>query len=202
MTPLLRVLLGVLAVTFAAGMFFGAAPLRRRWLVSTAVVSPMFIVTIVSLAGLLLYAVLRSRVRLALGMVGALAVAYVVLVVNYVFPAIDQAASPRKAVEEIKTLALGTQPALFMYIPGWPKNEDALYYLKRDNVVPDLPSQDAVREAVRTHGAIRVVTEEQHAAALQSQAGLVVGKLQEFRQPGRKHLFLLSVQEQTSARVL
>ncbi|HRC24782.1 MAG TPA: glycosyltransferase family 39 protein, partial [Nitrospira sp.] len=144
MTPLLRMLLGVLAVTFAAGMFFGAAPLRRRWLVSTAVVSPMFIVTIVSLAGLLLYAVLRSRVRLALGMVGALAIAYVVLVVNYVFPAIDQAASPRKAVEEIKTLALGTQPALFMYIPGWPKNEDALYYLKRDNVVPDLPSQDAV----------------------------------------------------------
>jgi hypothetical protein len=175
MAPLLRVLLGVLAVTFAAGMFFGAAPLRRRWLVSTAVVSPMFIVTIVSLAGLLLYAVLRSRVRLALGLVGALAVAYVVLVVNYVFPAIDQAASPRKAVEEIKTLALGTQPALFMYIPGWPKNEDALYYLKRDNVVPDLPSQDAVLEAVRTHGAIRVVTEEQHAAALQAQAGLVVG---------------------------
>ena len=60
----------------------------------------------------------------------------------------------------------------------------------------------AVREAVRTHGTIRVVTEEQHAAALQAQAGLVVGKLQEFRQPGRKHLFLLSVQEQTSAPVL
>jgi len=202
MAPLLRMLLGVLAVTFAAGMFFGAAPLRRRWLVSSAVVSPLFIVTIVSLAGLLLYAVLRSRVRLALGMVGALAIAYMVLVVNYVFPAIDQAASPRKAVEEIKTLALGTQPTLFMYIPGWPKNEDALYYLKRDNVVPDLPSQDAVREAVRTHGAIRVVTEEQHAAALQAQPGLVVSTLQEFRQPGRKHLFLLSVQEQTSAPVL
>lgn len=202
MAPLLRVLLAVLAVTFAAGMFFGAAPLRRRWLVSTAVVSPMFILTIVSLAGLLLYAVVRSRVRVALTIVGALAVAYVVLVVNYVFPAIDQAASPRKAVEEIKALALGMQPALFMYIPGWPKNEDALYYLKRDTVVPDLPSQDAVLEAVRKHGAIRVVTEEQHAAALQANAGLVVGTLQEFRQPGRKHLFLLSVQEQTSAQVL
>lgn len=202
MAPLLRILLAVLAVTFAAGMFFGAAPLRRRWLVSSAVVSPMFIVTIVSLAGLLLYAVLRSRVRLALSMVGALAVAYVVLVVNYVFPAIDQAASPRKAVEEIKTLALGTQPALFMYIPGWPKNEDALYYLKRDNVVPDLPSQDAVLDAVRKHGAIRVVTEERHAAALQAQAGLVVGTLQEFRQPGHKHLYLLSVQTKASAPAL
>jgi len=201
MAPLLRILLAVLAVTFAAGMFFGAAPLRRRWLVSSAVVSPMFIVTIVSLAALLLYAVVRARMRLALGMVGALAVAYMVLVVNYVFPSIDQAASPRKAVEEIKTLALGTQPPLFMYIPGWPKNEDALYYLKRDNVVPDLPSQDAVLEAARKHGAIRVVTEEQHAAALQAHTGLVVGTLQEFRQPGRKHLFLLSVQEQTPARV-
>ena len=106
------------------------------------------------------------------------------------------------AIGAIDALALGTQPILFMYIPGWPKNEDALYYLKRDTVVPDLSSQDAVLEAVRKHGAIRVVTEEQHAAALQANAGLVVGRLQEFRQPGRKHLFLLSVQEQTSARVL
>jgi hypothetical protein len=70
-----------------------------------------------------------------------------------------------------------------MYIPGWPKNEDALYYLKRDNVVPDLPSQDAVREAVRRHGAIRVVTEEQHAAALQAQAGLVVERCRSFDNP-------------------
>ncbi len=202
MAPLLRTLLALLAVTFAAGMFFGAAPLRRRWLVSAAVVSPMFIVTIVSLAGALLYAVVRSRVRFALNMVGALAIAYMVLVVNYVFPAIDQAASPRKAVEEIKTLALGTQPAMFMYIPGWPKNEDALYYLKRDTVVPDLATQEAVLDAVRSHGAIRVVTEERHAAALQRQAELVVGTLQEFRQPGHKHLFLLSVEPQASAPAL
>lgn len=194
MPALLRILLGVLAVTFAAGMFFGAAPLRRRWLVSSDVVSPTFIVMMVSLSGLLLYAVVRSRLRLALGTVGALAIAYVLLVVNYVFPAIDQAASPRKATEEIKALALETQPALFMYIPGWPKNEDALYYLTRDNVVPDLPSQDAVVEAVRTHGAIRLITEEQHAASLKERAGLVVEPLREFRQPGRKHLLLLSLQ--------
>ena len=44
-----------------------------------------------------------------------------------------------------------------------------------------------VLEAVRKHGAIRVVTEEQHAAALQANAGLVVGRLQEFRQPGLPH---------------
>ncbi|MBK9114005.1 MAG: hypothetical protein IPM88_20860 [Nitrospira sp.] len=115
-------MLGVLAVTFAAGMFFGAAPLRRRWLVSTAVVSPMFIVAIVSLAGLLLYAVLRSRVRLALGMVGALAIADVVLVVNYVFPAIDQAASPRKAVGKSKPWLWELSPPC-SYISRWPKNE-------------------------------------------------------------------------------
>jgi 4-amino-4-deoxy-L-arabinose transferase-like glycosyltransferase len=192
---LLKPLLVVLALVFAAGMFFGAAPLRRRWLVSSAVVSPAFIVVIVSLSGLLLYAALRSRLRLALYMVGALAVGYVVLVVAYVFPAIDQASSPRKITEEIKALAKETTPALFMYIPGWPKNEDALYYLKRDSVVMDLPDQGSVVEAVRRSGPIRVITEEQHAAALDRQPGLVIERIREFPQPGRKHLLLLSLRE-------
>ena len=159
-------------------------------------VSPAFIVMIVSLSGLLLYAVIRSRQRLALSTVGALAIAYVVLLVNYVFPAIDLASSPRKAVEEINRLALDTQPTPFMYIPGWPKNEDALYYLKRDNVVQDLSNQEGVLEAVRQHGVIRVITEEQHMITLQERAGLAVEKLREFPQPGRKHLFLLSVRGQ------
>ncbi len=196
MPRLLRVLLAVLAVVFVGGMFLGAAPLRRRWLVSSTLVSPAFIVMIFSLAGLLLYAVLRSRLYLALSTVGALAIGYMVLVVTYVFPAIDQASSPRKITEEIKTLAVETKPALFMYIPGWPKNEDALYYLKRDTVVPDLPSQEAVVEAVRKNGTIRVITEEQHAAALQGRAGLAIERIREFPQPSRKHLLLLSVREQ------
>lgn len=194
--PLLKWLLVVLALVFAAGMFFGAAPLRKRWLVSSPVVSPVFITTVVALAGTLLYAVAKARLRLALQLVGALAVAYVVLVVNYVFPAIDQAASPRKATEEIKTMAREAGPALFMYIPGWPKNEDALYYLKRDNVVPDLPNPEAVREAVRRQGPVRIITEEQHMQSLQQSAGLRVERLQEFPQPSRKHLFLLSVSAQ------
>ena len=163
----------------------------------TATVSPVFIVTIVGLAGTLLFAVVKARLHLALHVVGLLAVAYVVLVVNYVFPAIDQAASPRKATEEIKVLAREAGPALFMYIPGWPKNEDALYYLKRDTVVPELSNVEAVHEAVRTHGQVRIVTEEQHMMSLQRLGGLVVERLQEFQQPGRKHLFLLSVNAKT-----
>ena len=153
--------------------------------------------TTIALAGLLLYAVFRSRLHLALATVGALAIGYMVLVVTYVFPAIDQAFSPRKITEEIKALAVEPTPALFMYFPGWPKNEDAVYYLKRDTVVSDLPSQEAVVEAVRKHGTIRVVTEEQHALTLQEKMGLVVERIREFQQPGRKHLLLLSVREQT-----
>jgi 4-amino-4-deoxy-L-arabinose transferase-like glycosyltransferase len=196
MSPLLRGLLVILALVFIGGMFLGAAPLRRRWLVSTPVVSPVFIVVIVTLAGILLYAAITSRLQFALRMVGMLAVAYVVLIVNYVFPAIDQAASPRKATEEIKSMARDSGPAMFLYIPGWPKNEDAVYYLKRDTVVPDLPSHEAVREAVRARGPIRIITEEPHLISLQKLEGLAVEKIHEFRQPGRKHLFLLSVQAQ------
>ena len=66
MTPLLKVLLVVLALVFGAGMFFGAAPLRKRWLVSSPVVSPVFIMTIVALSGTLIYAVAKARLQLAL----------------------------------------------------------------------------------------------------------------------------------------
>lgn len=193
MTPLLKVLLVVLALVFGVGMFFGAAPLRKRWLVSSPVVSPVFLVTVVALSGTLLYAVVKARLHLALQLVGALAAAYVVLVVNYVFPAIDQAASPRKATEEVKAMAREAGPALFMYIPGWPKNEDALYYLKRDTVVPELPNPEAVRETVHRLGPVRILTEEQHMQSLEKSAGLRIERLHEFPQPSRKHLFLLSV---------
>ncbi|MBS0171046.1 MAG: glycosyltransferase family 39 protein [Nitrospira sp.] len=193
MTPLLKLLLVVLAIVFAAGMFFGAAPLRRRWLVASPVVSPLFILAIVGLSGALLYAVVKARLHRALQLVGVLAVAYVLLVVNYVFPAIDQAASPRKVTEDIKAVARETGPAVFLYIPGWPKNEDALYYLKRDHVVPALPDPDAVRQVARERGPIRILTEERPMQALQQSAGLQVEHVRDFLQPSRKHLFLLSV---------
>jgi 4-amino-4-deoxy-L-arabinose transferase-like glycosyltransferase len=195
MPRLLKVMLSVLAIVFIAGMFLGAAPLRRRWLVSSIMVSPVFVATTVALAGLLIYAAVASRLRLALGTVGALAIAYAVLVVAYVFPAIDQAFSPRKITEELKTLAAETTPALYMYIPGWPKNEDAVYYLKRDGLLLDLPDQDALTEVLRRHGTIKVVTEEQQMVFLRNTMGLAIEMIREFQQPGRKHLLLISLRE-------
>ena len=112
-----------------------------------SVVSPVLCLTIVPIAGLLLYAAVRSRLRLALGTVGALAVGYAVLVVAYVFPAIDQAVFSAEDDRGNQGLGWRNHPALFMYIPGWPKNEDAVYYLKRDTVLSDLPNQEAVTEA-------------------------------------------------------
>jgi 4-amino-4-deoxy-L-arabinose transferase-like glycosyltransferase len=194
---LLRSLLAVLAVVFVAGMFVGATPLRRRWLVSSVALSPGFIVAIVALSGVLIYAVLRSRLHLAFYMVGALAIGYMVLVVSYVFPAIDQAFSPRKVTEEIKALRVENPPGLFMYIPGWPKNEDALYYLKRDAVLSDLPDAHAVTEALQRYGTIQMVTEEQHLMVLRDNLGLAIETIREFQQPGRKHLLVVSLRGRT-----
>ena len=196
MPLLLRVMLVPLAGLFAVGIVVLPLLLKKRWLVPSDFVPPLFIVVIVSLAGLLLYAVVRSRLRLALYTVGALAIGLMVTVVNVVFPAIDQAFSPRKITEEIKAMAVETQPALFLYIPGWPKNEDAVYYLKRDSVVPDLPSQEAVVEVVRKNGTIRVITEESYAVSLEGRADLVTERIREFRQPSRKHLLLVAVRGQ------
>jgi DTW domain-containing protein YfiP len=118
-----------------------------------------------------------------------------VLVVSYVFPAIDQASSPRKVTEEIKALRVENPPGLFMYIPGWPKNEDALYYFKRDALLPDLPDLQAVTDALQRYRTIRLVTEEQHMAVLRDTLGLVVEPIREFQQPGRKHLLVVSLRE-------
>ncbi len=189
----LRLLLGILALLFAVGIVIGPLLLKKRWLVPPDFVPPLFIAVIAAMSGVLLYAAIRSRLHLAHYMVGGLAVGFMVTVVNIVFPAIDQAFSPRKITEEIKLLAREGQPALFHYIPGWPKNEDAVYYLKRDNVVPDLPTPDAVAEAARRHGTIRVVTEEQHAVTLEKRTDFATERIREFRQPSRKHLWLLSV---------
>lgn len=193
MPPLLRPLLGLLAVLFAVGIVVGPLLLKKRWLVPSDFVSPLFIVVIVAAAGLLLSAVIRSRLQLALYMVGGLAIGFMATVVNVVFPAIDQASSPRKITEEIKAMAVETRPTLYQYIPGWPKNEDAVYYLKRDQVVPDLPSQEAVVDAARRNGTIRVITEEKYAATLEGRSDLMTERIREFRQPSRKHLLLLSV---------
>lgn len=193
MPPLLRPLLGLLAVLFAVGIVIGPLLLKKRWLVPPDFVSPLFTLVIVAAAGVLLYAVIRSRLHLALYMVGGLAIGFMATVVNVVFPAIDQAFSPRKITEEIKAMAVETRPTLYQYIPGWPKNEDAVYYLKRDQVVPDLPSQEAIVDAARRNGTIRVITEEKHAALLEGRPDLMTERIREFRQPSRKHLLLLSV---------
>ncbi len=194
---LLRMLLGLLGVLFAIGSVMWPWLLTKRWLITPDLVSPLFILVIIAVAAVLLYAVIRSRMDLALSMVGAVAIAYMITLVNLVFPAIDQAFSPRKVTEEINALAAGANPSLFMYIPGWPKNEDALYYFRRDRVLLDLPNREAVVEAVREHGTIRVVTEERHAVALRDIPGLTVERIREFRQPGHKHLLLLSLREGT-----
>ena len=119
MPRLLRVLLALLAVTYIVGMFFGrgaaSAPMAR---VIRHGVARFCRNNLIALAGSLLYAVVRSRLRLALGLVGALAVGYAILLVNYVFPAIDQGFSPRKIHEKIKTLAGETTPALF-HVFSW-----------------------------------------------------------------------------------
>ena len=94
--------------------------------------------------------------------------AYVVLVVNYVFPAIDRSRFATGYGDQ----GAGERTAGLVHVyPRVAENEDALYYLKRDT--PSCRSCRMLRrcEAVRTHGQGRIVTEEQHMMSLQRLGG-------------------------------
>ena len=176
----LRLFLVVLALVFIGGMFFGAAPLRRRWLaglrsghVSAVHRDYGF------LGGALLYAAITSRLQPPCVWSACLPAAYVVLVVNYVFPLRLMRPLRRKATEAtFKSRGEGSRTRHVPLHSRLAQNEDAVYYLKQDTVVRDLPDEGTPYITPCEHrGPSGSFSEESHMVSLQKQAGLVVETL-------------------------
>ena len=195
-TPLFKLTLGSLAVAYILAMLVGPSLLQRKWDIPPTVFPVEFVVVVVGISAILLYALARSQARMALMKLGVLAVALVVGVVQLVVPAIDQASSPRQMVAEVTALTTRTPGPVLLYAPGWPRNEDAVYYLKQEPTVRGVSSEEALVNAVSETGAVMVVTEEQHLRRLKQRTDLSIDLLREFQQPKRKNLLLLSIRRQ------
>lgn len=195
-TPLFKLTLGSLAVAYILAMLVGPSLLQRKWHMSATVFPVEFVVVVLSVCAVLLYALARSRARAALITLGVLAVTLVIGVVHFVVPAIDQAASPRQMVAEVTALATRAPGPVLLYAPGWPRNEDAVYYLKQEPAVQGVNTEEALVDAVSESGTIMVVTEEQHLGRLKQRRDLSIDLLREFQQPRRKNLLLLSIRRQ------
>ena len=108
-------------------------------------------------------------------------------------PAMDGEFSPRRVAAQIKTLAANGEYPVFLYAPGWPHNEDVIYYLTSEPALPEVETVDALEELASRLGAVTIVTDRPFLEGLSRQTGMAITIQREFKQPRKKNLLLVSV---------
>jgi 4-amino-4-deoxy-L-arabinose transferase-like glycosyltransferase len=192
-TMLLRTMLGLLAVAFVIAMFYGPGLLQKRWETPLSVFPPAYVMIVLSLAALLAYAVIRSKIRLALGTVGALAVSLSIAVVGLILPSIDDATSARRASDMIKSFPHNPSEPLHLYSPRWPNNEDVVYYLNLEPALPRLASEEMLLARVREAGHVLAVMDRSSFTSLKNKSDLSIEPVHEFHQRRNKNLYILKI---------
>jgi 4-amino-4-deoxy-L-arabinose transferase-like glycosyltransferase len=194
-TPVLRTMLGLLAVAFVVAMIIGPGLLQKNWGTPPSVFPPAFVAIILALATLLVYAVIRPRIGLAVGTVGALAVSFSIGVVGLILPAIDEAGSARRSSDTIKSFPRPSSELLHLYSPRWPDNEDVVYYLNLEPALPRLASEDKLVARVREAGHVLAVMDKTSYRTLTQKTDLSLELVHEFPQRRNKNLYLLMIRE-------
>jgi 4-amino-4-deoxy-L-arabinose transferase-like glycosyltransferase len=192
-TMLLKVMLVLLAIAFVLAMFYGPTLLQKRWETQLSLFPWLFVMIMLSLASLLGYAVIRSKIRLALGMVGVLAVFFSIAVVGFILPAIDNATSARRTSETIRSFPRDPSDTLHLYSPRWPDHEDVVYYLNLEPGLPRLASEDLLLARVREVGQVLAVMDKSSFASLKQKPHLSIEPIHEFRQRRNNNLYLLKL---------
>ena len=192
-TPVLRTMLGLLAIAFVVAMIYGPGLLQKNWGTPLSLFPPAFGTIILSLATLLVYAVIRSKIGLAIGTVGVLAISFSIAVVGFILPAIDAVSSARRASDTIKSFPRPSSEPLHLYSPRWPDNEDVVYYLNLEPALPRLASEDMLLARVREAGHVLAVMDKTSYKTLHQKTDVSVELVHEFPQRRHKNLYLLMI---------
>jgi hypothetical protein len=197
-------MLGLLAIAFFLAMFYGPVLLEKQWETPPSLFPFPFVTIMLFMGTLLGYAAIRSKIRLALGIVGTLALFFAIAVVGLILPAIDDATSARRTSEMIKSFPRDPSQTLHLYTPRWPDNEDVVYYLNLEPALPRMSSEDMLLAKVREADHVLVVMDRSAFASLKDNPYLSIEAVHEFiqRQNKRrrnKNLYLLKVRFVASA---
>lgn len=192
-TTTLRTMLGLLAVAFVVAMIYGPVLLQKQWETPPSLFPPAFVTIMLTVATVLGYAAIRSKISLAIGTVGALAVLLSIAIVGIILPAIDKASSARRASDTIKSFPRQPLETLHLYSPHWPDNEDVVYYLNLEPALPRLASEDMLLARVRETGHVLAVMDRTSFTTLKQKADLSVELVHEFQQRRNKNLYLLTI---------
>ena len=154
----------------------------------------------IGLGLILLYAMFRMQVPLALSALVATSVFFMVGIVHIILPAIDATNSARGASDQIKTLAQHSLDPVHLYTNGWPNNEDLIYYLTIEPALAWIPSEQSLTEAIRTLGKVVFVADKVAYRDLSQRSDLDLTMLQEFPQWRNKNVHLLAAREKNGRK--
>ena len=126
--PLFKGMLGLLSVLCIVAVFLAPYLIHKKWNVSTDIFPLLYQLTMVCGSGVLLYALLKVREKVALTMVGVLAVGIMIGVVIYIVPGINAIASPKLMMTEVQAqLKNPNDPIRTFQHWNW-RNDEDLYY--------------------------------------------------------------------------
>jgi hypothetical protein len=197
-TSTLCLMLGVLALTYMVAVVMGPELLHRRWNVPLTLFPLEFTLMMIGFGLTLLYAVIRTKMPLVLTTLAASSIVFMIGVVHIILPAIDETGSARAASHEIKTLAQRSSDLVHLYTPGWPSNEDLIYYLTVEPAFQRIRSEQSLMEVIRATGKVVFLSDNSAFTKLSRRTDLSLAVLQEFPQRRNKGLYLVLGREKNA----
>lgn len=204
-TWVIKTMLVVLSISVLVLAFLGPFLLQKKWGTSREVFPVLYQGIIVIGTGGLLYFLYRSHMRMALNMVGVMAVAFMVGLVMFIVPGIDAGASPKNMFTEIRSSLNDPSDYIWAFQHwNWRTDEDLYYWqhIHRGALIlgwgTDSPKGlEVLKDKVRKTGRLVILmTEGQYQQSVKRDPALNVTVLKEFLRPKIK-ILLVSVELQT-----
>jgi len=201
-TSVIKIMLGVLSVALIVLAFLGPFILQNKWGIPPDVFPVIYQGIIILSTGALLYFLYRSHIRMALNMVGVLAVAFMVGIVVYIVPAIDASASPKSMFGEIRSSLKNPTDHIWAFQHwNWRTDEDLYYWqhVHRGALILGWGTDasqglEVLKVKVKKNGQLVILmTENQFQQSVSLDPDLKVIVLKKFLRPKIK-IFLVSVE--------
>lgn len=186
--------LNVAAFGVQSGLFMlvlvgGPYLLNRKWNVPLDLFPVVFILAILALGSMLIWATLREKIPVVHTALIGIAFGFTLTIVQFLLPAIDRASSPKFVDSQVRALA--TQIPLPFYYYGITQ-EDLSFYLNGPPPIPRLRTEQELLALTHTEQFI-LVTDKKDAEILQQNDDLRIEVLEEFPQPRERNFLVLSI---------
>ena len=199
---LFRVLLSLLSVVCVVLIFAAPYLLRKKWNLPIDVFPLMYQLAMVFGVGVLLYSVIKDQGKVALNMVGMLAIGLMIAVVVFIVPGINAVASPKLMMTEVQSFLKNPHDPIRTFQHWHWRSDEDLYYWQHVHTGAvmiggernDQSALEALKAEVGKSGSLIILmTQRQYQEIVRPAPGLSTTILREFLRP-KKKILLVSIE--------